>query len=352
VVRPSDFDQAFIAKLWPPAVSRITGWTAIEALKPTRVQRVRVSRGCAGRCSFCVIPRATGPLQSREGDKIRDDILAALSRGCREIILAGEDVGAYGRDRGTSLATLLSDLVTVEADFELVVESINPQWLGCLLAAAPNLLANRRISRHWYVPLQAATDSLLRVMRRPYNIRQGLTSLHRLRAIRPDACIVTDFIVGHPGETLADVHEAAALFRRFSFDYVEIMKFDAHEGATATSLPDQVPEEERQRRAFALIVAFVQALVEWRGITGADAIAAYLDSIPRLPINTNLTRSELEALLTAYRPESTRASLAAGATATTGPWDDSGSVARLAAKIVVKIRPPGAINPDLIEYPN
>jgi len=352
VVNPRDLDLAFIARLRPKPGGTGVVRTALPAPSSSRVQRVRVSRGCAGHCSFCVIPRATGPLESRGIEEVRQDVFAALARGCGKIILSGEDVGAYGRDRGSSLAALLTDLLAIDADFELVVESVNPQWLDRLLASSSELLEDRRISAQWYVPLQAATDSLLRVMRRPYNISQGLRSLRRLREIRPDAFIVTDFIVGHPGETLSDVQEAAALFRRFAFDRVEIMRFDAHDGAKATSLSGQIGEEEGRRRALALIVAFVRELMERRGVSGIDAIAAYLDSIPLLPVNTNLMPRELAGLLTAHDSGRTGKPWLTGARTGTDPWDVPEFAAALAAKVVAKVGAPRSINQGLVESPN
>lgn len=292
-------EENLLDRLWPASVRRNTGWAAIPQLAKASLHRVRVSRGCMGRCSFCVIPRATGPLSSRSESEIYSDVSKIVTSGGNQILLAGEDVGAYGRDRCSSLGALLEVLLSIKGYFELIIESINPQWLSLLLKENPGLVQDPRISRRWYVPVQSGSDQMLRTMRRAYNVAKAELSLRKLRELRPDAYIITDFVIGHPGEEEDDVLASAQFLERVQIDYAEMMKFDAHEGTEAATLPNQIPEEECRRRTEYLILVFLRTMIERLRLDGPSEIQKYLDSIDTLPINTNLCFDRFQSFMAA-----------------------------------------------------
>ena len=258
--------------------------------------RIRVSRGCLGNCSFCAIPRATGPLASRSIREVRSEMQWLLSQGKRRILLSGEDVGAYGRTEGTSLGDLLSELLSVPEDFELTIESINPNWLGLLLKDHSSLLSDHRLSDKWYVPFQAATDRLLRIMHRPYSSAKAEEWVMQLRELRPGIQLTTDLIVGHPGELADDVFAAEALLERTSPSFLQLMGFDAHAGTPAAEYPMLVSRQARAIRLASVLVAFVSVLTTRMGDTRADLAwptpISPLD-LATLPVNTNMHGSDV-----------------------------------------------------------
>jgi len=296
VLRPRQIGEPdLIAKLWPAFRGQAERQPAIAADRP--LHRVRVSRGCMGKCSFCAIPRATGPLASRPASDIYDEVSRIVGAGGRKILLAGEDVGAYGRDQNSSLGALLELLLSIHGEFELVVESINPQWLGLLLDEFPCLVSEPRISRRWYVPVQAGSDHLLRIMRRPYNVARAASSLHRLRELRPDLYLISDVIVGHPGETHQDLLASAHFLDRHQIDYAEIMRFNAHPGTAASALPDQISAAEAQLRAEYLVLVFIRTLIEKATRAGATRLSTDFARHGTLPINTNIDFASLPSYI-------------------------------------------------------
>lgn len=358
IARPRDLDQPD-GPHHPRSIFKVLA--SGEQLRPEEgpvgIHRIRVCRGCMGECSYCAIPRAAGRLSSRSTGAVRADLMRAVAVGHRNIMLAGEDVGAYGRDRGTSLGALLTNLLTVEGEFNITVESVNPQWLGLLLRDYSALLADRRLNNRWYVPLQAASDTLLRLMRRPYTIDGALQALRRLRSLQRDAHIITDFIVGHPGETLQDVLSAIALLERVKIDYVEIMKFDEHEGTLAARLPDRVQDSEKNDRASLLLLTFVLSLMRQSVPLVPPGPSFAVDPLSTLPVNTNLTRDELRTHMLAALTQGSsstqggrRASESDGsATAALASTiqqfcgGDRAQAAQLVQRICARIGPPQAV---------
>ena len=172
---------------------------------------VKVQDGCDHRCTYCIVWRARGDVDQRPAEDVLERVRSAIDAGHGEIVLCGVDLGSYGRDRGTDLATLL------EFRAQVVRRRAHPaqqhQRQRRETPALIRLNAHPRLCAHWHMPLQSGSDHVLRAMHRGYRRRQYLRVVGELRAVNPLTEFTTDIMVAFPGET-DDDHAANAVARR------------------------------------------------------------------------------------------------------------------------------------------
>jgi threonylcarbamoyladenosine tRNA methylthiotransferase MtaB len=214
---------------------------------------VRVQEGCDHACTYCLVPRARGPARSRSPEAAREEVKRLVRAGFREIVLTGVNLGAYGRDLGTSLAALLRELVRVPGLGRLRLSSVEPQYFGPELVGV--VAAEEKICPHWHIPLQSGDGAVLRRMGRGYTPEDYRALVERLRRGRPDGAVTTDVIVGFPGEEEAAFGRTLALVEDVGFSRLHVFAYSPRRGTPAAELPGQVPAEvkaERSRRLRAL----------------------------------------------------------------------------------------------------
>jgi threonylcarbamoyladenosine tRNA methylthiotransferase MtaB len=189
--------------------------------------------------------------------------LSLARQGYREVVLTGVHLGAYGYDaQGAStrgwpekgnLTTLLTDLLeALPPTIRLRLSSIEPCGAMQDRGLRPEFLAlwqDHRLCRHLHLPLQSASDSVLRRMGRRYHTDQYAAWLELARAAIPGLAITTDLIAGFPGETIADHEASMAFVKRARFARLHVFPYSARPGTPAAHMADQVPVPERQRRA-------------------------------------------------------------------------------------------------------
>jgi ribosomal protein S12 methylthiotransferase len=209
---------------------------------------VKVAEGCDYKCAFCIIPRLRGHYRSRSADSIVREAEALAARGVRELILISQDTTFYGIDRGEkgALGALLRRLNAVDG----------LEWIR-LLYLYPTTVDDRmldamaeceKVVKYIDLPLQHASDPVLKRMRRP-GTRAGYEKLlDRIRSRVPGAALRTTFIVGFPGETEQDVDELAAFLEAVRFDHVGVFTYSHEEGTTAGELDDDIPASIKRKR--------------------------------------------------------------------------------------------------------
>jgi ribosomal protein S12 methylthiotransferase len=215
---------------------------------PRHFAYVKVAEGCDYKCAFCIIPRLRGHYRSRSADSIVREAEALAARGVRELILISQDTTFYGIDRGEkgALAALLRRLNAVDG----------LEWIR-LLYLYPTTVDDRmldamaeceKVVNYIDLPLQHASDPVLKRMRRP-GTRAGYERLlDRIRGRVPGAALRTTFIVGFPGETEQDVDELAAFLEAVRFDHVGVFTYSHEEGTTAGELDDDIPASIKRKR--------------------------------------------------------------------------------------------------------
>jgi len=215
-----------------------------------------VMRGCDLNCTFCIVPRVRGRVQSRSQDDLLREARWMVSGGARVITLLGQTVNAYGEDlpaadgrgrRGRpGLADLLHALQELEGLERIRLVTLHPSYLDEELARA--IAACDKVDRFLPLPAQAGSDSVLRRMRRGYTSELYRERLALLRAHVPDAELGSDWIVGFPGETESDFEATLAFLSEIGSVQNYVFQYSPRPGTRAFELADDVPLEEKKRR--------------------------------------------------------------------------------------------------------
>jgi len=211
---------------------------------------IKIAEGCDHPCSFCIIPQLRGKFRSRRMSSIIAEAENLIKQGVREITLIGQDTTCYGEDLGFTdgLATLLDALAVLPG----------LRWLR-FLYTYPNKVTTRlletmakhdTIAKYLDVPLQHASASVLKTMKRGGNAQIFLDLIAKARRIVPGIVIRTSFIVGFPGETEADYKELEAFITAAKIDWLGVFTYSDEEGAAAFNLADdtKVPNRTIQAR--------------------------------------------------------------------------------------------------------
>ena len=160
---------------------------------------LKVQDGCDYSCAFCTIPLARGGSRSAGISDVINEAKKVVAAGYREIVLTGVNVGDYGRQNGTSLRKLLSELVELNGLERIRISSIEPNLLDDELLALWS--TNSKLCKHFHIPLQSGNDQVLKTMRRRYSTELFDKRVSTIRGLFPNAGIGADVIVGFPGET-------------------------------------------------------------------------------------------------------------------------------------------------------
>ena len=216
---------------------------------PSHTAFLKIAEGCNHLCTFCIIPKMRGRLKSRRADSIVTEAHQLAQSGVREAILIAQDSTEYGMDIG--LRHGLSHVLT-----RLSQEVPALDWLRVLYLypsmIRPELLdvyaQHERICNYFDVPMQHASDRLLRMMKRGYTQRSLYRLLDQIRKRMPDAAIRTTFIVGFPGETPADVDELLRFVEQSHLDHVGVFTYSLEEGTPSFDMPGRVSAREAERR--------------------------------------------------------------------------------------------------------
>jgi tRNA-2-methylthio-N6-dimethylallyladenosine synthase len=223
-----------------------------EALPPagrTGVSHyVRVIQGCDHNCTFCIVPRVRGRERHVPITDVLDESRAAVEAGARELVLLGQNVDDY-RDPGGrgGLAALLCEVERISGLKRLRFMTSHPQDLEPELLEV--MAASDVMCRELQLPVQSGDDGILKRMARGYQTRHYRAIVERARALMPDLGLVTDVIVGFPGESEAAFLNTRKLLEEIEFDVVHLAMYSPRPGTfAATKMADDVPGAEKLRR--------------------------------------------------------------------------------------------------------
>jgi threonylcarbamoyladenosine tRNA methylthiotransferase MtaB len=212
---------------------------------------VKIQDGCDAACSYCIIPAVRGPGRSARPADLLGEVRRLAGEGYKEIVLTGVHLGTYGTKLAEprSLASLVREILDTPGLGRLRISSIEPMRFSReIVELAAEHIA---LARHFHIPVQSGSDSVLRRMRRPYTAARFRALLDWIAARLPGVCLGTDAIVGFPGETEADFSATCALIEDAPLAYVHVFSFSGREGTRAWSMPHPVPAaviRERARR--------------------------------------------------------------------------------------------------------
>ncbi len=210
---------------------------------------IRLARGCLGNCSYCAIKFAAGSLESKPIGEILWEFKRGLSQGHRLFTLIAGDTGCYGIDIGTSAVELLSEIFKVDGAYKLIIKEFNAQWMIKYQSELETLLTNNFDKIDYIiVPVQSASDKILRLMQRPYKIENVKRCLRNLKKNIPQLTLTTHIMAGFPGETEEDFQKSVDFIREFAFPYVDIYGYEDRPRTQASMLEGKIPQEVIVRR--------------------------------------------------------------------------------------------------------
>lgn len=213
---------------------------------------LKIGEGCDHHCAFCTIPSIRGPLRSLPTSAVVEEARCLLAQGVRELALVAQDVTSWGRDLGLrdGLPTLLEALAGLEGLLWLRLLYLYPSGITETLLQA--MAALGPVLPYLDIPLQHAHPTVLQRMGRPF-AADPRRVVARVRQALPQAALRTTFIVGYPGETEAQFAELCRFVEEVRFQHVGVFVYAAEEGTAAAALPDQIPEEIKERRRATLM---------------------------------------------------------------------------------------------------
>ncbi|EON15525.1 tRNA (N6-isopentenyl adenosine(37)-C2)-methylthiotransferase MiaB [Pandoraea sp. SD6-2] len=286
-----------------------------DHLPPAKVEGatafVSIMEGCSKYCSYCVVPYTRGDEVSRPFEDVLTEIAGLAEQGVREITLLGQNVNAY---RG-----LMADGEI--ADFALLIEYVaevpgieriryttsHPkeftQRLIDTYAKVPKLVS------HLHLPVQHGADRVLSAMKRGYTVLEYKSIIRRLRQVRPDMSMSSDFIVGFPGETQEDFDKLMAMIHEIGYDTSFSFIYSPRPGTPAANLPDDTPREVKLRR-----LQHLQAVIEENAARISQSMVGsrqriLVEGVSRKDPNELQGRTENNRVVNFPVPEAQRASL-------------------------------------------
>ena len=208
---------------------------------------VNVAEGCNGACSYCIVRMARGSLKSRSLDDVVEGVKGMIAQGMVEIQITAQDTAAYGSDQGTDLALLISRLTALPGKFMLRVGMMNPESLTPIQEPVIHAFCSPKVYRFLHLPVQSGSDRILGKMGRRYHTRDVLEMVGAFRSCFPDIFLITDVIIGFPGETEEDFQESLHLIERMQPDKVNLTRFSARPGTAAARLYDMPDRFKKER---------------------------------------------------------------------------------------------------------
>lgn len=229
-----------------------------DHLPPARVEGgsafVSIMEGCSKYCSFCVVPYTRGEEFSRPLEDVLTEIAGLAQQGVKEINLLGQNVNAYRGDMGDGevcdFATLLRIVHEVPGIERMRFTTSHPREFSDAIIECYRDLP--KLVSHLHLPVQSGSDRVLAAMKRGYTALEYKHIIRKLRAIRPDLCLSSDFIVGFPGETEYEFERTLKLVKDVAFDLSFVFIYSPRPGTPAANLPDDIPHAEKVRRLEAL----------------------------------------------------------------------------------------------------
>ncbi len=211
---------------------------------------VSIMEGCSKYCTFCVVPYTRGEEVSRPTDDVIAEIIHLASQGVREVNLLGQNVNAYQGESADGDTIDLAELITYVAAIDGIdrirfTTSHPVEFSDSLIdvyAEVPELVS------HLHLPVQSGSDRILAAMKRGHMAIEYKSKIRRLRQIRPNMSVSSDFIIGFPGESNKDFEDTMNLIQNIGFDHSFSFIYSARPGTPASDLPDDISEEIKKER--------------------------------------------------------------------------------------------------------
>ena len=241
---PTMYDQVInsrdsVVDISFPKIEKFTVLPKTQEIKPSAF--VSIMEGCSKFCSFCVVPYTRGLEVSRTPEGILDEIKDLADRGVKEVNLLGQNVNAYRAKNSSGRKLKLADLIEQVSDIKGVerirfTTSHPLQFTDDLIT----IFENPKLANHLHLPVQSGSNKILKLMERKHKVDLYIERINKLRKLRPDISISSDFIVGFPGETDLDFQETLDLIDTIGFDQSFSFIFSPRPNTPAANMEDNI----------------------------------------------------------------------------------------------------------------
>ena len=222
------------------------------AIPNTTRAYIKIEDGCNNFCSYCTIPYTRGVARSRDKNEIVSEIKELIKHGFLEFVITGIHTAHYGLDnRSVSFSSLIEELLNIDGLYRLRISSIEESEIDDKFIEL--LKEKDNIANHLHMPLQSGSPSVLKRMRRKYNVDDFINKVNRIREVRPDIAITTDVIVGFPGESEEEFLETVNFIKKVNFAELHVFPFSAREGTPAYEMDNQISPEVKAKRVKILL---------------------------------------------------------------------------------------------------
>ena len=249
---PAMYDQVInsrdpVVDISFPKVEKFTILPKTPDIKPSAF--VSIMEGCSKFCSFCVVPYTRGLEVSRPPEGILDEIQDLVDRGVKEVNLLGQNVNAYRAKDSSGRKLKLADLIEQVADIKAVerirfTTSHPLQFTDDLIT----IFENPKLANYLHLPVQSGSNKILKLMERKHKVDLYIERINKLRKLRPDISISSDFIVGFPGETDHDFQETLDLIDVIGFDQSFSFIFSPRPNTPAANMEDNISYKVKLNR--------------------------------------------------------------------------------------------------------
>jgi threonylcarbamoyladenosine tRNA methylthiotransferase MtaB len=209
---------------------------------------IQVQEGCDAHCTYCIVPHLRGRSCSKPVSQVLEEASAQIASGCRELVITGVHLSAYGRDlpEKPTLLGLVEGLNGLSGLARLRISSLEPMDLTAETITALGTLD--RVCPHLHLPLQSGSDHILRQMGRGYDRDHYLELAASFARTWPDGALTTDILIGFPGETAEDFAQTTEIIGQVRFPRMHLFRYSPRPGTPAADFPTQVPAPVQKER--------------------------------------------------------------------------------------------------------
>lgn len=202
---------------------------------------IKIQDGCDQFCAYCVIPYARQKLSSKRLEEITNEAKELVNNGAKEIVLTGINIGKY-QDRNNNLINVLNELEKIEDLFRIRISSIEPNFLDDRLIE--KIGQSNKIAKHLHISLQSGSNTILKLMKRPYFAEDYRELISKVRKVMPDIALTTDLIVGFPGENETTIKESVDFIEDLKFADLHVFRFSPRPKTAAADMKQALNYEE------------------------------------------------------------------------------------------------------------
>ncbi|MBU1975261.1 MAG: tRNA (N(6)-L-threonylcarbamoyladenosine(37)-C(2))-methylthiotransferase [Nanoarchaeota archaeon] len=214
--------------------------------KNNLIEIIPLCQGCLGECTYCKTRYARGKLESYPKQAIIEQFKQALGEGIYEFWFTAQDLGAYGKDIGTTFPQLMKEILKIKGDYRIRLGMINPNFVKEYLHELMEIFADTRVFKFLHMPVQSGSDRILGLMKRKYTVSDFKSCIDTIRRMFPMMTIATDVIVGFSGETEEEFQESYDLIKEYQIPVVNVSKYYPRPGTPAfkeKKIPTKIVKE-------------------------------------------------------------------------------------------------------------